>query len=65
MIHREMGLGGWDGSFWSRGDGLPLGNSNSLFVPQPAAGSKRARTTRKRRIMKFSGTSLPANCHAA
>jgi hypothetical protein len=51
MIHREMGLGGWDGSCWSRGDGFPLGNSNSLFVPQPAAGSMRAIVRKSRRIM--------------
>jgi hypothetical protein len=65
MIHREMGLGGWDGSFWSRGVGLPLGNMSSLFIPQPEAGSMRAKMTRNRRIMKVSGTSLTANCHAA
>jgi hypothetical protein len=53
MIHREMGLGGWDGSFWSRGDGFPSGKSSALFVPQPEADSARATMTRRRRIMKF------------
>jgi hypothetical protein len=45
MIHREMGLGGWEGSRWSRGVGLPFGISNSVFVPHAATGSASAKTT--------------------
>jgi hypothetical protein len=37
-----MGLGGCEGSRWSRGVGLPFGISNSVFVPHAATGNASA-----------------------
>ncbi len=57
MIHREMGPGGCDGSFWSRGEGFPSGSNSALFVPQPDMENASNAAINKRIITRVS----PAN----